>query len=126
MCSYWSGPNSCTTIVGAIVGSVVGSMISGPIISEIEDYLTEEEKTLINVYHTRYKKVVTELAEEERVYYNRIMAPFNKYEELEDFIFDQSLNSTLRLSKSAEPAEEYGVGDGPILRNVSDVDMLFM
>lgn len=109
-------------ILGALIGSISGQLIT----STLKSTLGNSAEQLLDRLEQHQKIVLAKLDDDCRSIPVQVNQYFDNLEKLLTFVFDESLNTHLRLSASVQLAESCGVSGHLIIRSSEDLDQFMM
>jgi len=105
-------------ILGAVLGTITGRMV----IDFSKKYFAQATECLQHRMEEYYNQCLAKIEQTYQAVVARIIAEYEKLEDLTKAAFDISKNVALRLQASIELAEAYEVSDVKIIHNINQLD----
>jgi hypothetical protein len=109
-----------------VLGAVIGTIAAKVFADLAKDFMKDKSKALEMRLNNFYAETMSKIDAAYQNTVQRILEQYERLGSLTAMAFDLQKNVMLRLEKSVELAEEYGVPNGMILRSSGDVDAFIM
>lgn len=109
-----------------VVGALIGSIAVTTTMSLGKNILTKREQELLDDYHARMNRFISELDARYARILEEMLAGYRRLGDLQSRAFDLDLNIRLRFESSIELARQAGVAEESILHDESEIDDFFL